>query len=69
MNAMLIEKSPIYDALVGELGNPVPATPIDCTYAAVLAMAEVEPGEPVSLPAPGKRPSAKPYAPKQMAAS
>jgi hypothetical protein len=67
---MLIEKSPIYDALVGELGNPVPATPIDCTYATVLALAEAEPGaEPVSLPVPGTRSAAKPFAPKQMAAS
>jgi hypothetical protein len=63
---MLIEKSPIYDALVAEMGNPVPNTPIDCSYEAALAQAVGVPAEPVSLPA--KRSAPKPFAPKQMAA-
>jgi hypothetical protein len=64
---MVIESSPIYDALVGELGNPVPAVPMDCSYQAAVAAsleAQLRPAEPVSLPA--KR---KPAMQKQMAAS
>lgn len=68
MSAMLTESSPIYDVLVGELGNPVPATPMDCSYQAALAQAAAVPAAaPVSLPV--KRPAPKSVAPKQMAAS
>jgi hypothetical protein len=63
---MLTESSPIYDVLVGELGNPVPATPMDCSYQAALAQAAAVPAA-VSLPV--KRPAPKSVAPKQMAAS
>jgi hypothetical protein len=66
VNAMLIETSPIYDALVGEMGNPVPA-PMDCSWEATLAAAAAPAAEPVSLPV--KRQAAKAFAPKQMAAS
>jgi hypothetical protein len=65
---MLTEPSLIYDALVGELGNPVPATPMDCSYEAALAQATAAPvAAPVSLPV--KRTAPKAVAAKQMAAS
>jgi len=55
---MATEKSPLYDSLVGELGDPFPANPIDCSYQAMVALAAAGgslPAEPVSLPAPPKR--------------
>jgi hypothetical protein len=66
VNAMLNEKAPIYDALVAEMGDPVPAGPMDYSYEAALAQAGGAPVEPVSLPA--KRSAPKSFAPKQMAA-
>jgi hypothetical protein len=71
---MATETTPIYDILISELGNPVPATPIDRSYAAIVKLAgvaekaEAKAAEPVSLPAPAnaKRP-ARPGAPKPFA--
>jgi hypothetical protein len=40
VNDMTNETSPIYEALVAETGNPVPATPVDRSYKAILAEAE-----------------------------
>ena len=70
MNVMAIEDSPIYEAIISELGNPIPLVPMDCTYEAVLVLAGRAPEQPaaaVSLPAPPKRPFAKATAPKLMA--
>jgi hypothetical protein len=68
---MATETTPIYDILISELGNPVPATPIDRSYAAVIKLAGVADkavAEPVSLPGPASanRPL-KPGAPKPFA--
>jgi hypothetical protein len=71
---MATETTPIYDILISELGNPVPAKPHDRSYAAMVKLAgiaekaEEKVAEPVSLPAPAsaKRP-AKSGAPKPFA--
>jgi len=71
---MATETTPIYDILISELGNPVPAKPVDRSYAAMVKLAgiadkaEAKVAEPVSLPAPAsaKRP-VKPGAPKPFA--
>ena len=58
MNVMAIEDSPIYEATIRELGNPIPAVVMDCSYEALLALAAVAPAQPappVSLPTPPKR--------------
>lgn len=67
MNVMAIEDSPIYESIISELGNPVPAAPIDCSYEAMLALAAAPVAEPVSIVAPGKRPVGRVSAPKLMA--
>lgn len=66
MTAMATETTPIHDSVISALGNPIPATPIDCSYAAMVkqatagAKAENVATEPKAqaLPAPstGKRP-------------
>ena len=75
MTDMATETTPIYDILISELGNPVPAKPVDRSYAAMVKLAgiaekaeEKKVAEPVSLPAPAsaKRP-VKPGAPKPFA--
>ena len=75
MTDMATETTPIFDILISELGNPVPATPIDRSYAAMIKLAGVAEkaedkamAEPVSLPGPAsaKRP-VKPGAPKPFA--
>jgi hypothetical protein len=67
---MATEITPIYDTVISELGNPISATPIDCSYAAMVKMAtggekaekaekaENAPAVPITLPSPaaGKRP-------------
>ena len=52
MNVMAIEDSPIYEAIISELGNPVATDLLDCSYQAVIAMAAAAPPrvESVSLP-------------------
>jgi hypothetical protein len=64
VTAMATETTPIHDSVISELGNPIPATPIDCSYAAMVKLAtagakvENVAGEPKALPAPAsaKRP-------------
>jgi hypothetical protein len=71
---MATETTPIYDILISELGNPVPAKPADRSYAALVKLAgvaekaEEKVAEPVSLPSPAsaKRP-VKPGAQKPFA--
>jgi hypothetical protein len=73
---MATEITPIYDTVISDLGSPMPATPIDCSYAAMVKLAtadeKAEPAKdsaaPIALPAPAsaKRPvksaPAKPFA-------
>ena len=42
MNDMTNETTPIYEALIAEVGNPVPAKPVDRSYEAILAEAEAK---------------------------
>ena len=42
MNDMTNETTPIFEALVAETGNPVPAVPVDRSYEAILAEAEAK---------------------------
>jgi hypothetical protein len=71
---MATETTPMYDILISELGNPVPAKPVDRSYAAIVKLAGIAPkaeekmAEPVSLPSPAssKRPL-KPGTPKPLA--
>ena len=77
MTDMATETTPIYDTVISDLGSPIPATAIDCSYAAMVKMATAgdQAGKakdassaPISLPSPaaGKRPvksaPAKPFA-------
>lgn len=39
---LAIEPSPLFDRVIGELGNPVPAEPIDRSYEAIVAIAEAK---------------------------
>jgi hypothetical protein len=48
VNVMAIEDSPIYEAIITELGNPVPVVAMDCSYEAMLALAAVAPAQPAS---------------------
>jgi len=71
---MATEITPIYDTVISEMGSPIPATAIDCSYAAMVKLAtagdKAEKAEkaPIALPAPAsaKRPvksaPAKPFA-------
>ena len=40
MNDMTNETTPLYEALIAEVGNPIPAVPVDRSYEAILAEAE-----------------------------
>jgi hypothetical protein len=66
---MAIEESPIYEALVREIGTPIQVPAMDCTYASVIELAgykfdrsaapaaPVEPAAPAAeaaIPAPAK---------------
>lgn len=42
MNDMTNETTPIYEALIAETGNPIPAVPVDRSYEAILAEAEAK---------------------------
>jgi hypothetical protein len=42
VNDMTNETTPIYEALLAEVGNPVPAKPVDRSYEAILAEAEAK---------------------------
>ena len=47
MNDMTNETTPIFEALIAEKGNPVPAVPVDRSYEAILTEAEAKrPGSP-----------------------
>lgn len=67
---MVIDESPIYEMLVRELGAPVQATPLDCSFAALLELAgssaarSVEPVKPsaASAKVPAGRSADKPMA-------
>jgi hypothetical protein len=71
---MATEITPIYDTVASDLGSPIPATAIDCSYAAMVKLAtagdkaKYAPAGPIALPAPAtaKRPvksaPAKPFA-------
>lgn len=37
-----VEPSPLFDRVIDELGNPVPAVPIDRSYEAIVAIAEAQ---------------------------
>lgn len=77
MTDMATEITPIYDTVASDLGSPIPATAIDCSYAAMVKQATAgdkadkakdAPAGPIALPAPAtaKRPvksaPAKPFA-------
>lgn len=74
MTDMAIEESPIYEALVREIGTPIQVPAMDCSYASVIELAgykfdrSAAPAEPVAeaaIPAPAKltpRPAQKPMA-------
>lgn len=63
---MAIEESPIYEALVREIGTPIQVPAMDCSYASVIELAGYKfdrsaapaaPAEPVAeaaIPAPAK---------------
>lgn len=54
MNDMTNETTPIYEALITEVGNPIPAKPVDRSYEAILAEAEAKrAGNPKSPAATG----------------
>lgn len=53
MNDMANEKTPIYDTLVAESGNPVPSAPVDRSYRAIVEMAQDAGEEAKAEPAPG----------------
>lgn len=60
MNDMANETTPIYDALLGSVGNPIPVPAIDRSYEAIMKLAAASPAsaaEPEALaavPAPAK---------------
>lgn len=62
MTDMAIEESPIYEALIQEIGSPIQVPAMDCSYAAVIEMAGYKPGSSVAaqsaaeaaIPAPAK---------------
>lgn len=78
MTDMAIEESPIYEALIREIGSPIQVPATDCTYAAVTEMAgykadrtvveaapEAAAAPEATIPAPAKltpRPAQKPLA-------
>jgi hypothetical protein len=74
---MATEITPIYDTVISDMGSPIPATAIDCSYAAMVKLATAgdkadkakdASAAPIALPAPAsaKRPvksaPAKPFA-------
>jgi hypothetical protein len=60
---MAIEESPIYEALIQEIGSPIQVPAMDCSYAAVIEMAgykadrssaAAQPAAEAAIPAPAK---------------
>ncbi|MGQ0626183.1 MAG: hypothetical protein ACT4PP_16245 [Sporichthyaceae bacterium] len=49
---MTNETTPLFDALIAEVGNPVMSPAIDRSYKAMVAMSELERSAAASVPAP-----------------
>ncbi|MGQ0631825.1 MAG: hypothetical protein ACT4P1_12345 [Sporichthyaceae bacterium] len=49
---MTNETTPLYDALIAEVGNPIITPAVDRSYRAVVAQSEMERSASASVPAP-----------------